>query len=89
MFIKGAVVIRLEIHKERNCAILWARTDENTDVLPPDISSEIDALRAGNKRFRLIIMRSGNDELFEPMLSLLIGNRFKKALNDVRAEKAV
>ena len=55
---KGAVIIRLEIHKEHNCAILWARTDENTNVLPPEFSAEIDALRAGNKRFRLILMRS-------------------------------
>ena len=89
LFIKGAVIIRLEIHKEHNCAILWARTDEDTNVLPPEFSAEIDALRAGNKRFRLIIMRSGSGELFEPMLSLLLGNRLKKALNDVRAEKAV
>ena len=46
--------------KYRNCAILWARTDENTNVLPPEFSAEIDALRAGNKRFRLILMRSSD-----------------------------
>ena len=31
-------------------------------------------------------MHSGKDDLFEPMLTLLLRNRMKKALEDVREE---
>lgn len=78
--------MRLDIHKERRCAILWARTDEDTDNLPLEISEQLTALKLKDKKFRVIIMRSGSEDLFEPTLTLLLRNRMKKALNDVRAE---
>lgn len=79
--------MRLDIHEENKIAIIWAASDENTDVLPPEIASQLEPLRSKHKKFRVIIMHSGSDELFEPMLTLLLRNRMKKALNEVRGEK--
>lgn len=79
--------MRLDIHEENKMALIWAASDENTDVLPPEIASQLETLRSKHKKFRVIFMHSGSDELFEPMLTLLLRNRMKKALNEVRGEK--
>lgn len=78
--------MRLDIHEKRGIAILWTRTDEDANNLPLEITEKLSALKTKYKRFRVIIMRSGSEELFEQTLTLLLNNRMKKALNDVRAE---
>lgn len=78
--------MRLDIHEKRGIAILWTRTDEDANNLPLEITEKLSALKAKYKRFRVIKMLSGDGELFEPTLTLLLRNRMKKALNDVRAE---
>ena len=78
--------MRLEINAERQMAIIWACSDESTDILPPEITAQLEPLRAKNKKFHVIVMHSGKDDLFEPMLTLLLRNRMKKALEDVREE---
>lgn len=79
--------MKLDIHEENKIAIIWAASDENTDVLPPEIASQLETLKSKHKKFRTFIMHSGSGELFEPMLTLLLRNRMKKALNEVRGEK--
>ena len=53
--------MRLEINAERQMAIIWACSDESTDILPPEITAQLEPLRAKNKKFRVI-----KDDLFEP-----------------------
>ena len=50
--------MRLDIHEENKMAIIWAASDENTDVLPPEIASQLETLRSKHKKFRVIIMHS-------------------------------
>lgn len=78
--------MRLDINEERQMAIIWACSDESTDVLPPEITGQLAPFKAKYSRFKVIIMRSGSGELFEPMLTLLLRNRMKMALSEVRAE---
>ena len=46
--------MRLEINAERQTAIIWACSDESTDILPPEITAQLEQLRAKNKKFRVI-----------------------------------
>ena len=78
--------MRLDIHEKRGIAILWTSTDEDANNLPFEITEKLSALKTKYKRFRVIKMLSGEGDIFEPMLTLLLRNRMKKALNDVRAE---
>lgn len=76
--------MKLDIHADKQMAIIWACSDENTDVLPPEITEQLEPLKAKYHKFRVVVMRSGSEELFEPMLTLLLRNRMKQALNEVR-----
>lgn len=78
--------MRLDIHEKRGIAILWVRTDEDANNLPLEITEKLSALKTKYKRFRVIKMLSGEGDLFEPLLFLLVDNRMKKALSDEQSE---
>lgn len=79
--------MRLEINEERKMAIIWACSDESTDVLPPEITEQLAPLRVKYRKFKVVVMRSGTEDLFEPTLTLLLSNRMKMAEQEVKAKK--
>ena len=79
--------MRLDIHEERQMAIIWACSDESTEVLPPEITEQLAPLRVKYRKFKVVVMRSGTEDLFEPTLTLLLSNRMKMAEQEVKAEK--
>lgn len=67
-------------------AVVWAATGESEGELPKEITAQLAPYREKYKAFRVVVMRSGTEDLFEPTLTLLLRNRMKKALDDVRSE---
>ena len=83
--------MKIEINDLKKILLLWKTTEEVNLPIPLEIQQQLDNYR--NKKYRIFIMKSGNEDLFEPTLALLSQNRMKMAMNEVqtknKARKAV
>lgn len=78
--------MRADINHDKKL-ILVCKTAQEADLpIPDELEREINPLR--QKKYKLIIMKSGSDDLFDTTLYLLRTNRMKKAQQEVRAESA-
>lgn len=78
--------MRADINHDKKLILVWKTTQETELPIPDELEREINPLR--QKKYKLIIMKSGSDDLFDTTLYLLRTNRMKKAHQEVRAESA-
>lgn len=78
--------MRADINHDKKLILVWKTAQEADLSIPDEMEREINPLR--QKKYKLIIMKSGNDDLFDTTLYLLRTNRMKKAQQEVRAESA-
>ena len=72
--------MRADINHDKKIILVWKSTQE----LPDEMERNIRPLR--EKKYKLIIMKSGTEDLFESTLYLLKTNRMKIAQQEARAE---
>ena len=77
--------MRADIYHDKKLILVWKSTQETDRPIPDELEREIAPLR--QKKYKLIIMKSGSEDLFEPTLYLLKTNRMKMAEQEVKAEK--
>ncbi len=77
--------MRADINHDKKLILIWKSTQEADYEIPDELMSEIAPLR--QKKYTLIIMKSGMEDLFEPTLYLLKTNRMKMAEQEVEAER--
>lgn len=78
--------MRADINHYKKLILVWKTAQEADLPIPDELEREIMPLR--QKKYKLIIMKSGSDDLFDTTLYLLRTNRMKKAQQEVRAESA-
>lgn len=78
--------MRADINHDKKLILVWKTAQEADLPIPDEMEREINPLR--QKKYKLIIMKSGSDDLFDTTLYLLRTNRMKKAQQEVRAERA-
>ena len=78
--------MRADINHDKKLILVWKTAQEADLSIPDELEREINPLR--QKKYKLIIMKSGSDDLFDTTLYLLRTNRMKKAQQEVRAESA-
>lgn len=78
--------MRADINHDKKLILVWKTAQEADLSIPDELEREINPLR--QKKYKLIIMKSGSDDLFDTTLYLLRTNRMKKARQEVRAESA-
>ena len=78
--------MRADINHDKKLILVWKTAQESDLPIPDELEREINPLR--QKKYKLIIMKSGSDDLFDTTLYLLRTNRMKKAQQEVRAESA-
>ena len=78
--------MRADINHDKKLILVWKTTQEADLSIPDELEREINPLR--QKKYKLIIMKSGSDDLFDTTLYLLRTNRMKMAQQEVRAESA-
>lgn len=78
--------MRADINHDKKLILVWKTAQEADLPIPDELEREIMPLR--QKKYKLIIMKSGSDDLFDTTLYLLRTNRMKKAQQEVRAESA-
>lgn len=78
--------MRADINHDKKLILVWKTAQEADLSIPDEMEREINPLR--QKKYKLIIMKSGSDDLFDTTLYLLRTNRMKKAQQEVRAESA-
>ena len=76
--------MRADINHDRKIILVWKSTQELDLPIPDELECDIKPLR--EKKYKLIIMKSGTEDLFESMLYLLKTNRMKMAQQEVKAE---
>lgn len=67
--------MKVDVNDIKKIVLLWKSTSEKNQPIPDEIQEQLDEYR--NKKYRLIIMRSGSEDFFEPTLALLLQNRMK------------
>ncbi len=77
--------MRADINHDKKLILIWKSTQEADYEIPDELMSVIAPLR--QKKYTLIIMKSGMEDLFEPTLYLLKTNRMKMAEQEVEAER--
>lgn len=78
--------MRADINHDKKLILVWKTAQEADLSIPDELEREINPLR--QKKYKLIIMKSGSDDLFDTTLYLLRTNRMKKAQQEVRTESA-
>lgn len=78
--------MRADINHDKKLILVWKTAQEAELPIPDKLEREIMPLR--QKKYKLIIMKSGSDDLFDTTLYLLRTNRMKKAQQEVRTESA-
>ena len=78
--------MRADINHDKKLILVWKTAQEADLSIPDELEREINPLR--QNKYKLIIMKSGSDDLFDTTLYLLRTNRMKKAQQEVRAESA-
>ncbi len=76
--------MRVDINESKKIVLLWKSTAESDTPVPEEIQEQLDGYRS--RKFRIIVMRSGKEDLFEPTLELLLRNRMKKAMDEAAEE---
>ena len=76
--------MRAEIHHDKKLILVWQTTQEAGLPIPKELECEIAPLR--QKKYKLIIMRSGTEDLFDTTLYLLKDNRMKKVEQEIKEE---
>lgn len=76
--------MRAEINHDKKLILVWQTTQEAGLPIPEELECEIAPLR--QKKYKLIILRSGTEDLFDTTLFLLKDNRMKKAEQEVKEE---
>ena len=76
--------MRAEINHDKKLILVWQTTQEAGLPIPKELELEIAPLR--QKKYKLIIMRSGTEDLFDTTLFLLKDNRMKKAEQEIKEE---
>lgn len=76
--------MRAEINHDKKLILVWQTTQEAGQPIPDELECEIAPLR--QKKYKLIIMKSGTEELFDTTLYLLKTNRMKIAQHELKEE---
>ena len=76
--------MRADINHDKKLILVWKSTQELDLPIPDELECNIKPLR--EKKYKLIIMKSGTEDLFESALYLLKTNRMKMAQQEARAE---
>lgn len=76
--------MRADINHDKKIILVWKSTQELDLPIPDELECNIKPLR--EKKYKLIIMKSGTEDLFDSALYLLKTNRMKMAQQEVRAE---
>ena len=76
--------MRADIDHDKKIILVWKSTQELDLPVPDELECNIKPLR--EKKYKLIIMKSGTEDLFESALYLLKTNRMKMAQQEARAE---
>ena len=76
--------VRADINHDKKIILVWKSTQELDLPVPDELECDIRPLR--EKKYKLIIMKSGTEDLFESTLYLLKTNRMKIAQQEARAE---
>ena len=76
--------VRADINHYKKIILVWKSTQELDLPIPDEMERNIRPLR--EKKYKLIIMKSGTEDLFESTLYLLKTNRMKMAQQEARAE---
>ncbi len=76
--------MRADINHDKKIILVWKSTQELDLPVPDELECDIRPLR--EKKYKLIIMKSGAEDLFESTLYLLKTNRMKMAQQEARAE---
>lgn len=76
--------MRADIDHDKKLILVWKSTQELDLQIPDELECNIKPLR--EKKYKLIIMKSGTEDLFESALYLLKTNRMKMAQQEARAE---
>ena len=77
--------VRADINHDKKIILVWKSTQELDLPIPDEMERNIRPLR--EKKYKLIIMKSGTEDLFESTLYLLKTNRMKMAQQEARAER--
>ena len=76
--------MRADINHDKKIILDWKSTKELDLTIPDEMERNIKPLQ--EKKYKLIIMKSGTEDLFESTLYLLKTNRMKMAQQEARAE---
>ena len=76
--------MKVDVNDIKKIVLLWKSTSEKNQPVPDEIQKQLDMYR--NKKYRVIIMYSGSEDLFEPTLVLLLKNRMNKAMKEAEQE---
>lgn len=76
--------MRADIDHDKKIILVWKSTQELDLPIPDELECDIKPLR--EKKYKLIILKSGTEDLFGSTLYLLKTNRMKVARQEVRAE---
>ena len=76
--------MRADINHDKKIILVWKSTQELDLRIPDEMERNIKPLQ--EKKYKLIIMKSGTEDLFESTLYLLKTNRMKMAQQEARAE---
>ena len=76
--------MRADINHDKKIILVWKSTQELDLPIPDEMERNIKPLQ--EKKYKLIIMKAGTEDLFESTLYLLKTNRMKMAQQEARAE---
>ena len=76
--------VRADINHDIKKILVWKTTQELDLPIPNEMKRNIRPLQ--EKKYKLIIIKSGTEDLFESTLYLLKTNRMKMAQQEARAE---
>ena len=72
--------MKVDVNDIKKIVLLWKSTNEKNLSISDEIQEQLDMYR--NKKYHIIIMHSGSEDLFEPTLALLLKNRMHKAMKE-------
>ncbi len=78
--------MRADVNHDKKLILVWKTTDEADLPVSEEIEREIAPFRA--EKYKLIIMKSGDEDLYELTLFLLKTNRMKMVRREIEAERA-
>ena len=76
--------MRADIDHDKKIILVWKSAQELDLPIPNELECDIRPLR--EKKYKLVILKSGAEDLFESTLYLLRSNRMKMARQEVSAE---